>query len=55
MSFTLMYPEMWLSEDWSFHLKWDPDLGHRHSFLGHQPAGVILSLRISQGSEAHKL
>lgn len=47
-----MRPKRWLPEGWSFHLKWDPDLGHGHSFLGHQPAGVILSLRISQ---AHKL
>lgn len=45
---SVIYPQ-------SFYLKWDPNQGHSHSFLGYQPAGVILSLRISHGWETYML
>lgn len=49
-----MYPGMRTLRGMEF-LPGTPDLGQGHSFLGNQPAGVILSPRTSHGSDTYML
>jgi hypothetical protein len=56
VSLNLMNPEMRTLRGLEFLLKkWDPNLGHGHSFLGYQSAGLVLPPRTSHASETYML